>query len=540
MKISLSQFSGAAEAVSPRLLDAKFATKAVNCRVDAGSLEPLRGPLSVGTLPMAAKSIYRYTDTDWFTWSQDVDVARTPVAYDVTDRVYFTGTGYPKQTRNDIALGVSVLPANAYRVGVPAPSACAVVVTGAPDPGQEGLESTVYYVLTLVTAWGEEGPPSPPSTAVVITDGQEVTVTMPAVPTGNYNFGSGALWRVYRSNSGSSDTAFQFLADVPIGTGSFVDTVPAASLGEVIPSTLWDAPPDDDLSRYPTGEMLGIRSLPNGVFVGFSGNTLVYSDPYLPHAWPYSYPLKDKIVAIETTSTGVLVATTDKPVLAVGLDPQAIAIQELDERRACVSKRSMVDMGEYAIYASPDGLVGIENGSIRLLTEGLFRREQWQRFKPETISAFRWEGRYVAFYNDGAGTQGGFIFTPGNQTSAFVELDFFADAGYYDATEDTLYLAQGTDLVKFDAGAVTPFTWRSKVFELPRPASFSTLRVTADAYPIVVDVIRDGVARTYSVLSSDPVRLAAGRARSWQLELRGSATVHSVAMAQSVQELADG
>lgn len=537
MMIKVEEFSGAVEKVSPRLLDAKFATKAVNCRVDRGSLAPVRLPETVGTLPLAAKTIYRYTANDWLTWDEDVDVARSPVAYDVTDRVYFTGTGYPKQTRNDIALGTAILPANSYRVGVPAPGVCALSVTGAPDPEQAGLESTVYYASTFVTAWGEEGPPSLPSAAAVITDGQEVTVTLPSVPTGNYNFGDGALRRVYRSNSGTSDTAFQFLAELPITTGAFLDTTPADALGEVIPTTLWDAPPDDDLTRYPTGEMRGIRTLPSGAMVGFSGNTLVYSEPYLPHAWPYSYPLKDPIVAIEVTTTGVLVTTTDKPVLAVGLDPRAVAIQELDERRACVSKRSMVDMGEYAVYASPDGLVGIENGSIRLLTESIFTREQWQRFIPASINAFRWEGKYVGFYSDGV-TSGGFVLDLAN--GSFVELDFFADAGYYDASEDTLYLANGTDLVKFDAGLLAEYEWQSKLFQLPRPTSFSVLQVVADSYPVEVEVTRDGVGHVYSVSSDRPARLISGRGHNWQFVVRGNATVHSVALAQSVQEVANG
>ena len=537
MMIKVEEFSGAVEKVSPRLLDAKFATKAVNCRVDRGLLAPVRLPETVKTLPVAAKTIYRYTQDDWLTWAQDVDVARSPVAYDVSDRVYFTGTGYPKQTRNDIALGSSVLPKNSYRVGVPAPGVLQPVVTGPPDPDQAGLESTVYYVSTFVTSWGEEGPPSMPSTAAVITDGQAVQLLFPAVPTGNYNFGAGALRRIYRSNSGTSESAFQFLSEVPITTGQLTDTVPADALGEVIPTTLWDAPPDDNLTRYPSGQMLGIRTLPSGAMVGFSGNTLVYSEPYLPHAWPYSYPLKDQIVAIEVTTTGVLVTTTDKPVLAVGLDPRAVAIQELDERRACVSKRSMVDMGEYAVYASPDGLVGIENGSIRVLTESIFTREQWQRFSPTSINAFRWEGKYVGFYSDGV-TSGGFVLDLSN--GSFVELDFFADAGYYDALEDALYLAVGTELVKFDHGQVAEYEWRSKEFQLPRPASFSALQVIADSYPVEVEVSRDGIGHVYSVPSDRPVRLAAGRGHVWQFVIRGSQLVHSVAIAQSVEEIANG
>jgi len=540
MLIKIDRFNGQVESVEARKLDKSFATTARNCRLTSGSLEPLKGPLFKTAWGATYASIYQYLPNEWFTFTGDVDVARTPIAYDTTDRVYYTGTGYPKQTNNTLALSNGVQPAAAYRLGVPVGTQVLLAVTGDPDPEQEGLESTVYYVYSLVTAWGEEGPPSPVSTAATITDGQEVTLTFPSLPTGNYNFGSGALIRVYRSNSGSVATAFQFLVDLPLGTGTYKDTLPAAGLGEVIPSTLWDAPPDDDGTRYPSGEMLGLRALPSGVMVGYSGNTLVYSEAYLPHAWPYAYPINDTIVGIEVTSQGVLIGTNGKPVMAIGLDPQSIVIQELDERRACVSKRSMVDMGEFAIYASQDGLVGIENGSVSLLTEGLFSREQWQRFKPESIHAYRWEGGYVAFWDNPDDLQkGGFIFAPGQKNSAFIELDFYASAGHYSARDDILYLQVADDLIEFDRGTDLEYLWRSKEFQLPQPTAFSVLQVHADTYPVNVNLYRDNVLEVYTVANERPVRLAAGRNTLLSIELQGTATVHDVSVATSPTELAN-
>ena len=37
-----------------------------------------------------------------------------------------------------------------------------------------------------------------------------------AVPSGDYNFGGNAKKRVYRSNTGSTNTTFQFVAEVAI------------------------------------------------------------------------------------------------------------------------------------------------------------------------------------------------------------------------------------------------------------------------------------------------------------------------------------
>lgn len=539
MLIKVDEFAGMSEAVTSRLLDSKFATKAVNCRVDRGALEPIRAPSVIRPLPIFANTIFRYSGDHWFTWGNDVDAVRATIPYDTTDRVYYTGHVYPRQTRNDIALGGTVLPNNSYRLGVPVPPAPSAQVVGDPDPDQEGLENTVYYVVTYVTAWGEEGPPSLPSNPVTITEGQAVNVGLPAMPSGNYNFfNDAAIKRIYRSNAGTGAGAFQFLAQTHRTADVYTDVVRSDMLGEVLPSSLWDGPPDDNLQRYASGQMRGLRSMANGTYVGFSGNTLVFSESYLGHAWPYSYPIKDKIVAIEVTSAGVLVATEDRPVIALGSSGQSMVIQELDERQACVSKRSMVDMGEYAIYASPDGLVGLENGSAQLLTKGLFRREVWQRFKPETIRAFKWEDKYVGFYKDGF-TEGGFIFTPGDQKNAFIELSFYAQAGYYDGLTDALFMAQGNNLTKFDAGNVVPYTWRSKKFQLPRPAPMSVLQVIADTYPVSVKIIKDDGELTYSVPNDDPIRLATGRSHAWQFEVTGTNIVHSVALAQSVAEISN-
>lgn len=537
MLIKIDRFQGAVEAVTPRQLSETFATKAVNCVVETGALQPVRAPQFVRSLPHNAKSIFRYSGNHWFSWTTEgVDVVRTPTPYDVTDRVVFTGMSFPRQTRNDIALGSGALPSGSFRLGVPEGRIPTALITGAADPA--GFPQTTYYVVSYVTAWGEEGPPSKASNPVTITDGQAVRLTVPNPPSGNYNWGAGALKRIYRSNAGTQAGAFQFVADIPIATETYTDTLSSDSLGEVIPSILWDAPPDDNTARYPTGQMLGVRVLASGALVGFSGNTLVYSEPYLPHAWPYSYPLPEKIVGLTVTSTGVLVATEGKPYMAIGTSPSSVVVQEIDEYAACANRLSMVDMGEYAIYASHDGLVGLENGNVMLLTKELFTRNQWQRFNPSSIRAFRWERKYLAFY-DGADGKRGFIFAPGEGMKEFTEFDYHADAGFYDSKEDTLYLAKGTQLLAMDKGQPLNYTWRSKEFQLPRPISFSVMQIHADSYPVSMTIIRDGQRQTFTATSSDPQRLSPMRGTVYQLEINSNKTIYSVALAQSVAEIAN-
>ena len=46
--------------------------------------------------------------------------------------------------------------------------------------------------------------------------------------------------------------------------------------------------------------MKGLTAIGNGIFAGFSGKRLCFSEPFLPHAWPVAYriTLEDEIVGI--------------------------------------------------------------------------------------------------------------------------------------------------------------------------------------------------------------------------------------------------
>lgn len=538
--IHLNLFGGVVEKIAPDLIKDELAVAAVNARTDSGKLSSFRQNTQVVALTLGAPiSLYRYQPDKWFEWQEDVDVAKSPQLYDVTDTVIFTGQDYPRITRNDVALGPGRLPNASYRLGIPAPAAAPTVAETVPSADPDALEEDRYYVYTLVDAWGREGPPSLASAAVTTKDGATIQVTMGVTPTGNYNFGAGALRRIYRTNTGTSDTAFQFVAEVTIATTVFNDTVLNRDLAEVLITTEWDGPPDDDAGLYPSGPMVGLVALPNGVLAGFSGNTLCLSEPYVPHAFPVAYrrPVPDDIVALVPTDAGLVVLTEGKPWIAVGSDPSAIHMQELDENQACVSKRSAVDMGGMAIFASPDGLVAVDSGNVVLLTESILTREQWQAYNPSQLRAFRYENKYVAF-NDA----GGFIFTPGASIdAAFMPIDFTANGGYYDLLSDTLFLIEGTNVVSFDTGAARNASWQSKTFVFPEETAMQRVQVQADAYPIGLDLTVDGVTSTVSISSKEPKSLPVLQGYEWSVKVNPMAsTVRRIHLATSMAELRNG
>ena len=297
MRIKINRFGGIAPGVSPRLVSDQFSQTSENIDFISGALTPTEADgASEFTLQNGnRRSIFFYNDSDWLEWAEEVDAVPGPIPNDTNERLYWTGEDYPRMgTVASIVSGGSGYPATSYRLGVPAPeNAPTLVKTGTAD--DEQIANTVSYVYTFVTAFGEEGPPSAPSATVELTDTESVEVTMPALdhPSGNYNFGSGALKRIYRSNTGSNTTNFQFVGEVSFATTTFDDSTAAAGLGEIIPSTYWIGPPDDDSSTYPDGPMEGLISLSNGMFAGFTGNRVCVSEAYLPH--PFLSKVLDKL-----------------------------------------------------------------------------------------------------------------------------------------------------------------------------------------------------------------------------------------------------
>lgn len=540
-RFSVSRFYGIAPNITPRQLADGMAQVAVNCELGHGRLEPLYQDRIDGELPTSpdgrpVQSLYKFGGSHWFTFFEDVDVVRGPLAEDTTERTYFTDSQYPKVTRNDVALGADILPAASYKLGVPAPEhAPTVTVTGS---GDEDNEYATAYVYTWVTAWGEEGPPSPPSLMQRIDPGQTVTVSADNPPSGHYNW---EAIRFYRLNSGSSGADYQFVAELPLPMSEdFVDTVANDELGELLPSLTWYPPPDES---HPTGPLRGLIGLPNGSLAGFTGQTLCISEPNLPHAWPYEnrYTIIHNIVGLAVSSAGVVVLTDAYPYIAAGTDPSSAPPQRLPEAQACVSKRSIVDMGGYVIYASPDGLVGIEGATARVLTEGLIAPDQWRaRYRPETLHAYFWEGRYVGFYIDAEGVGRGFIFNPRGAQQAFVELTLYADAGFTDFETDTLVLAVNNQRVAFNQPSepARVLRWRSAEFVAPIPSSMAAVRVVAEA-PVQVRVQADGIlVLDREVDGQSPARLPSGfRAKVWEVEVEGTTAIDQIDLVSSVQEL---
>jgi hypothetical protein len=68
----------------------------------------------------------------------------------------------------------------------------------------------------------------------------------------------------------------------------------------------------------------------------------------------------------------------------------------------------------------------------------------------------------------------------------------------------------------------------------------SVMQVEAEAYPVTLKIYTDGVLMlTQTVQDRFPFRLPARQARDWEFELTGNKEVFSMAIGQSMEELAN-
>ena len=391
---------------------------------------------------------------------------------------------------------------------------------------------TRIYVYTYVSDYGEEGPPSDPSVAIDINPNELVTVTTGTAPNGYSNI---SKKYIYRTSTGTGATDYQFVAEQPVATTTYNDIRKQSDLGETIQSIDWMPPPTD---------MFGLRVMANGIFVGFSGKDICFSEPFMPHAWSTKnrLPVDHNIVGGGAFGQSVAVLTDSFPYIATGVDPQAMTLVKTALQQACVSKRSIVEVGDSVIYASPDGLVKIGLNGAEVITLSLISQEQWQSYNPSSIHAYLHEGRYYAFYTKVDATTGLIVFTL-NGTDAVMSLGTqYTNAAHVVPKADSLFIVESGYIKKMDkANTDKPYTWKSKIFEFPKPINLGAAQVLSPNYGsgITFKLYANAILKhTKTVLNATPFKLPSGfSAKEWYIQVEGTADVQSISVAQSINEI---
>lgn len=400
--IKIENFTGMMPSRSATLLPDNAAYYAQNAWVFHGDVRTFRETKLLRALAHSStRYVYRIPDgyeTDGVTeksvWLEFADqfttVFHAPTVNDQWDRYYRISPTEPPQY-NTFARIKNGDPW--FLLGVPAPTS-AMGVT--PASGTTVVRS---YLYTWQTAYGEEGPPSPATTATGASSGTW-NLTIPAAPSASTSNRNIAYINIYRTVTNGDGTAtFYRVTQLAIGTGTYADSLAdtAITSNTVLASTYWSGPPST---------LQGCRVLPNGMIVAWSLNDeLWFCEPYRPHAWPTAYTISvdQPIVGIGNTGQSFAVLTEGTPYVGTGVHPSTIALIASAIKEPCISRGSIVSTEQGVFYASRNGLILMQFGSgvAQNATEQIFSRQDWASLKPELFMGTRLAHAYMGFVQNG-------------------------------------------------------------------------------------------------------------------------------------------
>ena len=394
-----------------------------------------------------------------------------------------------------------------------------------------GPVDTRAYVVTMVNQWNEESEPSPP---VVVSPTYVQSVILSFVTPSFSEYVPCNKFRVYRSIANGNYLSVTESPQTFTSTSwSYEDAVlTVKSTDAVLASIGWDLPP---------ASLKGLTLLPNGFFAGFSGDTMYFSEPYRPWAWPYSLSFPVPLVGMRAIENSLVATTNSYPYLVSGTHPSAMTQAQLTASQAGISDHGMCLVGNSVAYISNDGLAVVSGYNVDFsMSQQLWTREVWKARFGGILSDME------LAYHDGAlvcGTasagkmweirldsEGG-----GNLTS----LSSVSDALYVLPASDQLYLVQGQNLMQYNGSAVSPsYEWWSKDYILPKPTVLTSGFINCSG-PVTITVYANGVQWYQGTFySAGYFRMPSGsKALRWSYKLTGTGIVKEISLTERRQEL---
>lgn len=487
-----------------------------------------------------------------------------------------------RYTTVNAGIRVTISDTGSISIGVPSQPTPATST----DPYQgKGVLETRAYVYTWVSAYGEEGPPSP---ATVYTgwseDPWKVTVTAPGAPeTTDRNLSKVRIYRTVTAAGGA--TTYFFVTEMDLAQTAYTDalTDDVVASNAILESTFWEAPPTD---------LLGMIAMPNGMIAGFRGNEVWFCEPYRPHAWPSPYTLAVDfpIVGLGVIGQTLIVCTTGSPYAISGMNPATMAVSKIATIEPCLSRGSIVSTPTGVAYASPNGIALAVPGRVDIVTRNLITKDHWLDSTDYlNVPALRATTLNGAYYCWGSVTAGCFEATAFDQTKfqnddftgsyqgAFIDISnprisytklYNADPTYNcfgDPWTGEVMIIRGGKLFWLDLSKSRPhesYVWRSKQFEMPNKRNLEAMRVwfslfndapelnpvrntaqpqtlAPDQYGLVRVYADDRLVVTREVRENGEfMRIPSGfKAQIWQVEFEGRVKLSEIEMATAAKEL---
>lgn len=448
-------------------------------------------------------------------------------------------------------------------------------------------EEARSYVYTYVSAYNEEGPPSPPTLANGgILGTWTVIVYSPSAPQldgsdlGVPNVGAGRnlvsinIYRTVSDNSGNA--VFYLVGNVPITTPGAGITFQDSALDTDITNNL--ALPSTYYSGPPPG-LQGVVAMANGIWAGWTNEREIwFSAAFLPHAWPsiYALTVDYPVVGLSAIGSSLNIHTEGQPFIATGTTPDTITIGKITANEPCVSRGSIFAAGEGSYYASPNGLILLNTSGTINVTQFSMEREFWNSLNPATWASGRIGITYIA-YNMGVSGP-----SPTIAGIAIDHLDKNVPCSYLGpplglAVKNLYWDERSSQMFTFSSdlnvrwlfpftGNLLPWVFKSKKFRFPFPEKFKAFKIHFEVPPevtitpptpasrdvsqsqvfnpatqyLIVRIYADGVQVLVQevVTSGEALMIPGGyKATYWEIQFEGQIYLFLFKMASSVKEL---
>lgn len=397
-------------------------------------------------------------------------------------------------------------------------------------------ETRAYVYTYENTDWLEQGPPSPPSTISVsyIQDVKITVETSPPTTLPNMKpLRRVVVYRTFGTGTSYLEVKFEYpVSGLAVNQG-VERSMASRGAGTALKSADWTPPPLN---------LDGLVLAPNGWFAAYKDNTLYMSEPYRPHAWPYSMSFSKSIRGIAVSQQSIVVTTSDGVHVVSGSFPGSAQSIRLALPQAGISQKSMTQVDGAVAYASRDGLVFVSGTEASLaVSQKLFSRKKWQELYGGILNTIDMtlayhDGCLVA--NSGSVALGGFTIRFDEDSGSFSRSSQGYDSMFYLPVADSLYYSIGSNVYQFKGGSSSmQLAWQGRDWIYSGHVTFGAgfLRATG---VMRVELFADGVSVYNQVLQPGYFRLPSlPRALRWSVRLSGSSTVSELAIAQTMGEL---
>ena len=250
--------------------------------------------------------------------------------------------------------------------------------------------------------------------------------------------GIGEYLRIYRSST--RQKRYVLVGQVPTNQHFFKDYTPSGYETELpfLETEDYLEPPEGITNHIFTSTGRYLVCATNRVYISPVGVTHAFIREIV-------FPCQEVLGFIDTGSA-VVVLTDDRPfVLQLQSNEQGRFTpyrSSVDTPFPCVSAESIVDMGQFGLYASHEGLIAVGSGKLENVTQSIFTERQWRSMDPTKLRGVRFNDFYLGKFEDKA-----FLFNPNGSPPYFTFVDNF-DTPSYNILDGNIYVGKQDKEIK--------------------------------------------------------------------------------------------